>query len=103
MIFFLPIESASFPPIIEAGINRKPDIVIYNPVASLDNPINLLYLVEMHGGTITINSTEGAGCEVYMQLPVTTVEQEALSGDLLMARSNVEKIHVEFSDIYSRD
>jgi signal transduction histidine kinase len=60
-------------------------------------------LVEMHGGTIQINSVEGAGCEVCIELPAGTVEYETPSGDLLIARSNVEKINVEFSDIYPDD
>ncbi len=60
-------------------------------------------LVEMHEGTIKISSIDGKGSEVHIILPVRTVEgtvEEGIAEDDTLGRSNVEKINVEFSDIY---
>lgn len=57
-------------------------------------------IVEMHGGTIKISSVEGEGTEITIELPVQIVEDEIASDNLVIHRSNVEKINVEFSDIY---
>ncbi len=59
-------------------------------------------LVEMHGGIIKISSIEGKGSEVYMELPVRVTDELSIPADrAVISRSNVEKINVEFSDIYS--
>jgi signal transduction histidine kinase len=59
-------------------------------------------LVELHGGTIKISSIEGEGSEVNIELPVKVINDEVISADRsVISRSNVEKINVEFSDIYS--
>ncbi len=60
-------------------------------------------LAEMHGGTIKISSVEGEGSEVNIELPVRTVEDEIANADSLVGRTNIERINVEFSDIYSYD
>lgn len=60
-------------------------------------------LVEMHGGTIRISSTEGEGSEVSIELPVRTVEMEAEINDFSAGSNNIERINIEFSDIYSND
>jgi len=58
-------------------------------------------LVEMHGGTIKISSVEGEGSEVNIELPVRIVEDEiATADDSLRGQAKVEKISIEFSDIY---
>lgn len=59
-------------------------------------------LVELHGGIIKISSIEGQGSEVYMELPVKLIADESiLANRAVISRTNVEKINVEFSDIYS--
>ncbi len=59
-------------------------------------------LVEMHGGIIKISSIEGRGSEVYMELPVKLIDDESiLDNRAVISRTSVEKINVEFSDIYS--
>ncbi len=58
-------------------------------------------LVEMHGGVIKISSMEGKGSEVYIELPVKVLDDEASANRAVVSRTNVENINVEFSDIYS--
>jgi len=59
-------------------------------------------LVEMHGGSITVRSEYGRGSEFIVELPVRTVpESEALMLEDTKQNNNVEKIHLEFSDIYN--
>ena len=60
-------------------------------------------LVEMHGGTISISSKEGEGSEIYIELPVRTVKDEITLDNSVPSQVNVEKISIEFSDIYSYD
>ncbi|KUO76435.1 MAG: hypothetical protein APF77_17925 [Clostridia bacterium BRH_c25] len=61
-------------------------------------------IVEMHGGSICVQSEHGKGTEFIIEIPVKTV----LESDVLIKEENkpqnnvnVEKIHLEFSDIYS--
>ncbi len=58
-------------------------------------------LVEMHGGTVSVSSVEGEGTEVKIQLPVVTVKQAVVNDNSTSGTTKVEKIKVEFSDIYS--
>ncbi|EYE89546.1 histidine kinase [Fervidicella metallireducens AeB] len=59
--------------------------------------------VEMHGGKIEVYSTEGEGSEFIVELPVRLVEEEeetiSTNDDIFSAR--IQRISVEFSDIYS--
>jgi PAS domain S-box-containing protein len=57
-------------------------------------------LVEMHGGNISVSSKLGEGTEFILELPLKIVEEEILE-DSYMYQSNVERISIEFSDIYS--
>ncbi|EKQ55992.1 MULTISPECIES: PAS domain-containing sensor histidine kinase [unclassified Clostridium] len=63
-----------------------------------------LYLVksfiEMHNGKISVVSTEGEGSEFSIELPVLPVEDEDYMNNMLF-ETNVERIEIEFSDIYS--
>jgi signal transduction histidine kinase len=63
-----------------------------------------LYLVksfvEMHGGKINVASVEGKGSEFIIELPAELVKNEEQE-DKLLFKTNVEKIEIEFSDIYS--
>lgn len=58
-------------------------------------------LVEMHGGTIDIKSTLGRGSMFSILLPaaVAHLTPENIIRDGIS--SNIERIHIEFSDIYS--
>lgn len=58
-------------------------------------------LVEMHGGSIHVNSTVGEGSEFIVMLPNITLEEEIIQEELLLANSDcIRKINIEFSDIY---
>jgi signal transduction histidine kinase len=63
-----------------------------------------LYLVksfiEMHGGKISVSSEEGMGSKFSIELPVILVEDENAE-DKALYKTKVEKIEIEFSDIYS--
>lgn len=63
-----------------------------------------LYLVksfaEMHGGKVTATSEEGKGSEFIVTLPVV-LESDDDNIEEETYKTNVEKINIEFSDIYS--
>jgi signal transduction histidine kinase len=57
------------------------------------------WIVDMHGGAISVNSVLGKGSEFIVELPVKLID----SGDTLEEEksiANVERINIEFSDIY---
>ncbi|WBW95623.1 sensor histidine kinase [Oceanirhabdus sp. W0125-5] len=60
-------------------------------------------LVEMHGGNVCVKSKYGEGTEFIIELPVKLVskEEDESSIEDFVPQCNVEKIHIEFSDIYS--
>jgi len=60
-------------------------------------------LVEMHQGKMSISSVEGEGSEVRIELPVRLVEEEAAVSVASDVHSNIERIQIEFSDIYSNE
>lgn len=55
-------------------------------------------LVNMHGGNITLNSKEGEGSEFIITLPVKIIKEEKVVEN--RCENKVEKINIEFSDIY---
>lgn len=58
-------------------------------------------LVELHGGEIKVESKEGIGSEFTIKLPVTLVARDEVAATLDIPQGKVERIHIEFSDIYS--
>lgn len=58
-------------------------------------------IVEMHGGRIDVKSVLGEGSEFIIILPVKVLDEEIHFGDERQNASNIERISVEFSGIYS--
>ena len=59
-------------------------------------------LIEMHGGKISVKSEYGKGTEFIIELPIKTITEEEdihIVNDFA-EQTNIEKIHIEFSDIY---
>jgi PAS domain S-box-containing protein len=59
-------------------------------------------LVEMHRGTIYLNSKYGEGSEFIIELPskALSFEGQEVTGNNYKIQGNIEKIKIEFSDIY---
>lgn len=60
-------------------------------------------LTEMHGGNIKVNSKLEEGSEFIIELPVTLVEENEEVSITQYNDSKVDKVLIEFSDIYSYD
>lgn len=59
-------------------------------------------LVEMHGGKISVKSTYGKGTKFVIKLPVTIKETDnAPTQNINFNKSHIEKVSIEFSDIYT--
>jgi PAS domain S-box-containing protein len=58
-------------------------------------------LIELHGGEISVESEYGNGSEFLIELPVRTVCVDEIAATKDMPHGQVERIHIEFSDIYS--
>jgi signal transduction histidine kinase len=59
-------------------------------------------LVELHNGNIYLKSEPGAGSEFIIEIPDTIVEEEGIMQENIYAEGDrhVDKINIEFSDIY---
>lgn len=59
-------------------------------------------LVEMHGGNIHLESEEGVGSEFIFEIPLITIDDSnnSLEEIACTKQEKVEKINIEFSDIY---
>lgn len=58
-------------------------------------------LVELHKGTINVNSSYGIGTTFTIILPIIKVDDHMNNLNKFEANNSVEKIQIEFSDIYS--
>lgn len=58
-------------------------------------------LIELHGGEIKAYSTEGLGSEFIIKLPVTLTAEDEVAAAIDIKEEKVERIHIEFSDIYN--
>ncbi len=60
-------------------------------------------LVEMHGGSISVKSEYGKGSEFIIQLPAVLVDGKDAASikDVNNKHSYIERINIEFSEIYS--
>ncbi|GFP76656.1 sensor histidine kinase [Clostridium fungisolvens] len=95
------------------GIDEKHQELIFERYRQADN--NLLNfvqgtgiglslvkaLVELHKGLIHVKSKLGEGTEFYITLPVEVLDTNQEEHKETEVRSNVERISIEFSDIYS--
>lgn len=53
----------------------------------------------MHSGKIYVKSKLGIGSEFIIELPVKTLEGECQEENF-MSETNIERVNIEFSDIY---
>lgn len=62
-------------------------------------------IVEMHSGTVSIESKPGQGCLVTISLPAKVADdvQEEAGGIVSYIPGHVERLNVEFSDIYFKE
>ena len=58
-------------------------------------------LVEMHEGTIKVESKNEIGSEFIIELPVHVLSEQIKKHEKITEQSVVERISIEFSDIYS--
>lgn len=60
-------------------------------------------LVELHGGSISVDSEIGKGSVFTVELPVKEIEHSAVVRKINDMRNTAELINIEFSDIYQND
>ncbi|MBL4936388.1 PAS domain S-box protein [Clostridium sp. YIM B02515] len=58
-------------------------------------------IVELHGGKVWVESKYGKGSEFFVKIPVITVPCDEIAVTMDIPQGKVERIHIEFSDIYS--
>lgn len=58
-------------------------------------------LIELHGGEISLKSEAGQGSEFIVKLPVLIVDDDEAAITNGISQGKVQRIHIEFSDIYS--
>jgi signal transduction histidine kinase len=57
-------------------------------------------ILDNHKGELKINSKEGVGSEFIISIPYTLVEEYGESTIYIPSETNLERINIEFSDIY---
>lgn len=82
---------------------RQVDDTLYRNVGGSGIGLSLVKsLVELHGGSISIKSKLGVGSEFTVKLPVRTVDEEiAIVSNVIKSDNKIEKVEIEFSDIYN--
>ncbi|GFZ30417.1 hypothetical protein CSC2_09430 [Clostridium zeae] len=81
---------------------RQADNALLNFVQGTGIGLSLVKaLVELHKGLIHVKSKLGEGTEFYITLPVEILDTPQEEHKETEVRSNVERISIEFSDIYS--
>ncbi|MFZ5966999.1 MAG: PAS domain-containing sensor histidine kinase [Bacillota bacterium] len=97
------------------GIPEDKQEIIFERFRQADNLLNRSHegsgiglsmvksLVEMHQGSIRVNSEVGKGSEFIIELPCKIIVENEMphKKEGFRQQENVEKIHIEFSDIYS--
>lgn len=58
-------------------------------------------IIEMHGGRIYAKSQLGVGSEFIIEIPTRIIEDSKVAEVAISAERRIEKIHIEFADIYS--
>ena len=96
------------------GIQKEKQEMIFERFRQVDNLLHRRHegsgiglsliksLIEMHGGKISVKSEYGKGTEFIIELPIKTITEEEdihIVNDF-SEQTNIEKIHIEFSDIY---
>lgn len=94
------------------GISKENLDIIFEDLTRLDNNMNrknegsgiglaiVRSLVELHNGTINVESELGNGSRFEIVLPITYLENENLVDNSIPRTNKVEKCNIEFSDIY---
>ena len=57
--------------------------------------------IEMHGGKITVESTYGKGSNFIIKLPIITIDETKENKEYSISPNYVDKMNIEFSDIYA--
>lgn len=59
-------------------------------------------IIELHNGSITLNSEVGVGSEFIIEIPILIVDEDkSVEDELTITTNSNESINIEFSDIYS--
>lgn len=61
----------------------------------------VMSLVKLHGGNIYLKSEYGKGSEFIIELPIRILDSEEKTNLCESVEQNIERINIEFSDIYS--
>jgi signal transduction histidine kinase len=97
------------------GIPEHLHNVIFAPYEQVDSSLRkkvegsglglsiVKFIVEKHGGIINVISDIGKGSKFIIELPVRVLNTENVPCENFSLNSKVERIHIEFSDIYNQD